>query len=113
MVIGALVSLFHLAPGKLQRPLAAAVIERVSQFAVAFRHIVFAQIRISAINTVLTAIYLLVLLPAMRINLPLSKILVVITFFCGFFPKFSNIISTLPIFIPRLSASPLAALLST
>jgi predicted PurR-regulated permease PerM len=113
MVIGALVSLFQLAPGKLQRPLAAAVIERVSQFAVAFRHIVFAQIRISAINTVLTAIYLLVLLPAMGINLPLSKILVVITFFCGLLPIFGNIISNLLIVIASLSVSPLAAVMST
>ena len=79
MVIGALVSVFQIAPGKLQRPLAAAVIERVSRFATAFRHIVFAQVRISAINSVLTAIYLLVLLPAFGINLPLSKILIVIT----------------------------------
>jgi predicted PurR-regulated permease PerM len=113
MVIGALVSLFQLAPGKRQRPLAAAVIERVSQFAVAFRHIVFAQIRISAINTVLTAIYLLVLLPAMGINLPLSKILVVVTFFCGLLPIFGNIVSNSLIVIASLSVSPLAAVMST
>lgn len=113
MVIGALVSLFQLAPGKLQRPLAAAVIERVSQFAEAFRHIVFAQVRISAINTVLTAIYLLVLLPAMGINLPLSKILVVVTFFCGLLPIFGNIISNSLIVIASLSVSPLAAVMSS
>src|SRR5260370_37340358 len=103
MVIGALFSLFQVAPGKLQLPLAAAVIERVSQFAVAFRHIVFAQIRISAINTVLTAIYLLVLLPAMGSNLPLSKILVVITFFCCLLPPFSYSISDVLIAMARLS----------
>jgi predicted PurR-regulated permease PerM len=112
MVIGALVSLFQVAPGKLQRPLAAAVIERVSRFAEAFRHIVFAQIRISAINTVLTAIYLLVLLPALGINLPLAKILVVITFFCGLLPIFGNIVSNSLIVIASLSVSPLAAIMS-
>ena len=113
MVIGALVSVFQIAPGKLQRPLAGAVIERVSRFAAAFRHIVFAQLRISAINSVLTAIYLLILLPALGINLPLSKILVVITFFCGLLPIFGNIVSNSLIVIASLSVSPLAAVMST
>jgi len=112
MVIGALVSLFQIAPGKLQRPLAAAVIERVSRFAEAFRHIVFAQIRISAINTVLTAIFLLILLPSLAINLPLSKVLVVVTFFCGLLPIFGNVVSNLFIVVAGLSVSPLAALIS-
>ena len=112
MVIGALVSLFQIAPGKQQRPLAAAVIERISRFAEAFRHIVFAQMRISAINTVLTAIFLLVLMPALSISLPLSKILVVVTFFCGLLPIFGNIISNLFIVVASLSVSPLAAVIS-
>jgi predicted PurR-regulated permease PerM len=113
MVIGALVSLFQVAPGKLQRPLAAALIERVSRFAEAFRHIVFAQLRISVINTVLTAIYLLILLPALGINLPLAKVLVVVTFFCGLLPIFGNIVSNLLIVVVSLSVSPLAAVMST
>jgi predicted PurR-regulated permease PerM len=112
-VIGALVSVFQIAPGKLQRSLAAAVIERVSRFAIAFRHIVFAQVRISAINSVLTAIYLLIFLPAVGINLPLSKILVVVTFFCGLLPIFGNIVSNSLIVIASLSVSPLAAVMST
>ena len=113
MVIGALVSLFQIAPAKLQQPLAAAVIERVTRFAEAFRHIVFAQIRISAINTVLTAIFLLVLLPLIGINLPLAKILVVVTFFCGLLPIFGNVVSNLFIVVAGLSVSPFAALLAT
>jgi predicted PurR-regulated permease PerM len=113
MVIGALVSLFQIAPARLQQPLAAAVIERVTRFAVAFRHIVFAQIRISAINTVLTAIFLLVLLPLIGINLPLAKILVVVTFFCGLLPIFGNVVSNLFIVIAGLSVSPFAALIAT
>jgi predicted PurR-regulated permease PerM len=112
MVIGALVSLFQISPGKLQQPLAAAVIVRVSRFATAFRQFAFAQMRISAINTVLTAIYLLVLLPAIGINLPFSKILVVVTFFCGLLPIFGNIVSNSLIVIAGLSVSPLAAVLS-
>jgi predicted PurR-regulated permease PerM len=113
MVIGALVSLFQIAPGKIQAPLAAAVIERTTRFAAAFRRIVFAQIRISAINAALTATYLLILLPAMGINLPFSKILVVVTFFCGLLPIFGNLISNLLIVIASLSVSPLAAIMST
>lgn len=112
MVIGALVSLFQISPGRLQQPLAAAVIVRVSRFATAFRQFAFAQIRISAINTALTAIYLLVFLPAIGINLPFSKILVVVTFFCGLLPIFGNIVSNTLIVIASLSVSPLAAILS-
>jgi predicted PurR-regulated permease PerM len=112
MVIGALVSLFQIAPGKLQPPLAAALIVRISRFATAFRQFAFAQIRISAINAALTAIYLLVFLPAIGINLPLAKILVVVTFFCGLLPIFGNIVANSLIVIASLSVSPLAAILS-
>ena len=113
MVIGALISLFQISPGKLQQPLAAAVMVRVTRFATAFRQFAFAQIRISAINSILTAIYLLVLLPALGINLPFAKILVVVTFFCGLLPIFGNIVSNSLIVIASLSVSPLAAVLSS
>ena len=112
MIIGALISLFQISPAKLQQPLAAAVMVRVSRFATAFRQFAFAQIRISAINSVLTAIYLLVVLPAIGINLPFAKILVVVTFFCGLLPIFGNIVSNTLIVIASLSVSPLAAVLS-
>jgi predicted PurR-regulated permease PerM len=111
MVIGALMALLQIAPAKLQRPLAAALIERATRFGAAFRHIVFAQVRISAVNTVLTAIFLLVLLPMLGIQLPLAKILVATTFIFGLLPIFGNIISNAFIVVAGLSISAFAAVL--
>ncbi|MBV9273546.1 MAG: AI-2E family transporter, partial [Verrucomicrobia bacterium] len=111
MVIGALMALLQIAPGKLQRPLATALIERATRFGAAFRHIVFAQVRISAVNTILTAIFLLVVLPMLGIHLPLAKFLVASTFIFGLLPIFGNIISNSFIVVAGLSISALAAVL--
>jgi predicted PurR-regulated permease PerM len=50
MVIGALISLHEGQPISYMRPLAAALTERAIRFGDAFRRIVFAQVRISALN---------------------------------------------------------------
>ena len=109
MIIGALVSLLEVTPHRRHRPLAAALIERISRFAFAFRQIVFAQFRISALNTVLTIIFLFVILPALSIHLPLGKTLIAVTFFAGLLPVVGNLISNTAIFIAGLSVSVYAA----
>ena len=109
MIIGALVSLLEVTPHRQHRPLAAALIERISRFAFAFRQIVFAQVRISALNTVLTIMFLFVILPALGIHLPLAKTLIAITFFAGLLPVVGNLISNTAIFIAGLSVSVYAA----
>jgi predicted PurR-regulated permease PerM len=110
MIIGGLVSLFEATGKKTGRPLAAALDERISRFANAFRQIVFAQVRISALNTVLTAIFIFAILPALGIHLPLSKTLIAVTFFAGLLPVVGNLISNTAIFIAGLSVSIYAAL---
>jgi predicted PurR-regulated permease PerM len=109
MIIGALVSLLEVTPHRRHKPLAAALIERISRFANAFRQIVFAQVRISALNTVLTIIFLFGILPALGIHLPLGKTLIAITFFAGLLPIVGNLISNTSIFIAGLSVSVYAA----
>ena len=64
-------------------------------------------------NTVLTALFLLVLLPSLGINLPLAKTLVAVTFFCGLIPIFGNVISNCFIVIAGLSVSSTAAIIAT
>jgi predicted PurR-regulated permease PerM len=105
MIIGALVSLLEVAPHRPHQPLAGALIERVSRFAFAFRQIVFAQVRISALNTVLTMIFLFGILPALGVHLPLAKTLIAVTFFAGLLPVIGNLISNTAIFIAGLSVS--------
>src|SRR5205814_716287 len=78
----------------------------------AFRSVVFAQVRISAINTLLTALYIEVLLRLLGIHLPLSKTLIAVTFLAGLIPIVGNLFSNTVIVIVSLTVSPQVALCS-
>jgi predicted PurR-regulated permease PerM len=93
-----------------EAPLAAAATERVERFATAFRTILFAQIEISLINTTLTAIYLLGVLPLFAKRLPLSGTLVILTFLTGLLPVVGNLISNSIIVILSLGVGPWVAI---
>jgi predicted PurR-regulated permease PerM len=110
MVIGALVSLGEVAKAGSRGPLAEALTERARRLGEAFRRIVFAQVRISALNTALTALYLTVLLPLLGVKLPLVKTLIVLTFLAGLLPVIGNLISNTVIVVVSLSYSAGAAL---
>ncbi len=86
-------------------PFARALQERASHLQLAFQRIVFAQVRISAINACLSAIYLLVVLPASDVHLPLSKTMVLLTFVFGLLPVVGNVISNTILVIVSLSHS--------
>ena len=112
MIIGAMISLQQALPNTPRGPLTRALIERASCFADAFRRIVFAQVRISALNTVLTAIYLALALPLFGIHLPLTKTLIAVTFIAGLLPVVGNLISNTIIVIVSLAHSSQTALFS-
>lgn len=112
MVIGALLSLETAVAGRERGPVAASVAQSAFRLAQAFRRVVFAQVWISSINTMLTALYLTILLPAAGINLPFTKTLIVVTFIAGLLPILGNLISNTVIFIVSLSQSLLVALVS-
>jgi predicted PurR-regulated permease PerM len=79
--------------------------ERMRTLAEAFRSVVFAQVKISAVNTVLTGIYLIAVLPMLGVHLPFAKALVAVTFFCGLLPVIGNLISNTIIVVVSLSVS--------
>lgn len=109
MVIGAMVSLREALPAQGGGPLARALFERATRVGDAFRRVVFAQVRISALNTLFTAIYLVGVLPLMGIHLPYGKTLVALTFIVGLLPVIGNLISNTVIVVVSLSVSlPLA-----
>jgi predicted PurR-regulated permease PerM len=110
MVIGAMVSLREARPGDGHGPLAHALIERAARLGEAFRRVVFAQVRIAALNTLFTVIYLVVVLPMLGVHLPLTKTMIAITFVVGLLPVLGNLISNTVIVVVSLSASPSAAL---
>ena len=91
------------------RPLSRALAERVRRLGEAFRRIVFAQVRISALNTTLTAIYLAIVLPLLGVHLPLVKTMILVTFLAGLLPVIGNLISNTVIVIVSLSYSVYAA----
>ncbi|TBR36583.1 MULTISPECIES: AI-2E family transporter [Dyella] len=105
MVLGAIVALSRTRPPHQVGPLASALSLRALRLAEAFHNIVFAQIKISLINTVATAIFLLGVLPIMGIHIPLAKTLVVITFIVGLLPVIGNLLSNTAITIAGLSVS--------
>jgi len=110
MIIGAMVSLNETREPRPRGPLAQALTERAGRLGEAFRRIVFAQARISALNTALTAIYLVVVLPLFGVKLPFTKTLVVLTFVTGLLPVVGNLISNTVIVVVSLSHSLGAAL---
>ncbi len=91
-------------------PLRGALLGRAQILGNAFRRVVFAQVRISALNTVLTALYLAAILPAIGINLPLVKTMIAVTFIAGLLPVIGNLISNTVIVIVSLSVSASAAI---
>jgi predicted PurR-regulated permease PerM len=78
---------------------------RAEQLALAFVDIVAAQLRISLINTVLTAIYLLLVLPAMGYHVPLAMTLVGFCFFASLLPIVGNLLSNAAIVLAALTVS--------
>jgi len=103
--IGALVALHDAQPPEALGPLARALQERVGRLGDAFRRVVFAQVRISLVNTILTALYLVVALPLVNVHLPLAKTMIAVTFFVGLLPIIGNLISNTIIVILSLSIS--------
>lgn len=105
MVLGAMIALYDELPLPKMGPLAQELIGRTSRLATAFRQVVFAQVKISLLNTLFTAIFLLGVLPLFGVHVPLSKTLVLITFLAGLLPVVGNIISNTIITIVALSVS--------
>lgn len=112
MIIGAMIALHEAASVPTMRPLAAALTERARMLALAFRRIVFAQVRIAAINAFFTGLYLAVALPLAGVHLPLTKTMIALTFVVGLLPVLGNLISNTVIVVVSFAHSPLVALSS-
>lgn len=86
-------------------PLAAQLSDKMERFSDAFARVATAQIKISALNTTLTAVYLLVLLPLFGVHVPFSSTLILVTFVCGLVPVLGNLISNTVITILSMGVS--------
>ena len=86
-------------------PLAAQLSDKMERFSDAFARVATAQFKISALNTTLTAVYLLVLLPLFGVHVPFSSTLILVTFVCGLVPVLGNLISNTVITILSMGVS--------
>jgi predicted PurR-regulated permease PerM len=109
-VVGVLV--FFRAPSDAPGPLGAQLEERLRRFGKSFRSVAKAQIEISAVNTVLTALFVFAILPALGVRLPLTGTLVAITFLCGLIPVAGNLVSNTVIVLVSLGVAPWVAAVS-
>ena len=87
------------------RPLAAQLHLRARRFGETFRQIVVAQFWISLLNTSLTAIFLLVVLPLWKVHLPYTVLLLLLTFVAGLVPIIGNLICNTVLTLVGLSIS--------
>ena len=109
MVIGGMIALTSVSMTRQPGPLAVALTERAALVSNAFRNIVFSQLRISALNTFFTGIFLVGVLPAFGVHLPLVKTMIAVTFLVGLLPVIGNLISNTVIVVVALSVSFVAA----
>ncbi len=77
-----------------------------------FNGVVFAQLRISALNAALTAVFLFGVLPLLGRPLPMAASLLALTFFAGLLPIVGNLISNTVIVVIALGSSPVDAALA-
>lgn len=105
LVLGAIVAVTHGAGGRPAQPLSFELATRAMRLAHAFHNIIFAQLKISAINTALAAIFLFVALPSFGVHVPLAKTMVLVTFVTGLLPVVGNLISNTMVTIAALSVS--------
>lgn len=112
MIVGGMAALHHFVETDQCPPFTAALRARTHALTVAFDKVVFAQVKISALNTILTALYLLVILPLCGVHLPLLTVLIPLTFVTGLLPVVGNLVSNSAIVLISLGMSPGVALAS-
>ena len=106
MVVGGMAAVHHFKEHDTAPAFIGALRSRLRNLTAAFDKVVFAQVKISALNTSLTAVYLLVALPLFDIHLPMATILVLLTFAVGMLPVVGNLVSNTLIVVISLGVSP-------
>jgi predicted PurR-regulated permease PerM len=107
LIVGGLAAVAHAPQRRL--PLADQLHQRVRTFGEAFGQIVAAQFWIAAFNTLLTAVFLLFLMPMWGAHLPYTPALITLTFLAGLVPIVGNLVCNSVITLVGLSVSPVTA----
>jgi len=105
IILGALIAVTDINRAKRLGSVSARLIEQLHAFNRSFINVAGAQVRISAVNTALTAFYLFAILPALDVHLPLRKTMLVVTFCVGLLPVLGNLVSNTVIIIISIGYS--------
>jgi predicted PurR-regulated permease PerM len=70
-----------------------------------FQYVAFSQVVIALFNTIMTAIFLLIVLPLFGIHMPFSKSLILATFILGLIPIIGNLIVNTIMFLVAFTIS--------
>ncbi|WP_034947140.1 AI-2E family transporter [Erwinia oleae] len=112
MLLGAIISLRVSHDGIKNAPLKQALLQRLTLLAASFHNVVFAQLKVSLVNTLLTCGFLFGVLPLFGLHFPFAKTVVVLTFIAGLLPIIGNLISNTVITLIGLSISLKAAVIA-
>lgn len=91
------------------KPLSTALHRRITLLGESFRQIVAAQFWIALFNSLLTALFLLGVLPLWDMHLPYTPALITLTFVAGMVPIVGNLLCNVVLTLVGLSVSPIAA----
>src|ERR1039457_4938489 len=106
IVVGGMTALHSFTRSEKWPPLAAALHSRMKLLAESFDKVIFAQAKISVLNTILTAVYLAIILPVCGVHVPMVTVLIIFTFLAGMLPVVGNLISNGVIVVISLGVSP-------
>lgn len=104
IIVGIMLSTYSLPPEP-QPVFKQAMVERIQNLALSFKNVVFAQVKISLINTVLFMIFVFAILPIFSVSLPFAKTLTILTFIFGLIPIVGNLLSNALIVLSGLTIS--------
>lgn len=100
MLLGAMIALHQRTEGdRGLGPVSTALTQQIRALRLVFWRVATAQVKIAGINTILSAIYLFVVLPSFGVHLPLAKTLTTLTFVTGLLPVVGNLLSNTAITI--------------
>ena len=111
-LLGSVIGVMLSFEGRAAHPLARRIAVAADGLVRAFRGVMVAQAKISAINAVLTGVFLLGVMPLIGFPLPLSKTLVALTFIAGLMPVLGNLVSNAAITLVALLVAPTAAIVA-
>lgn len=94
------------------KPLVRHLRNKFNELMAGFADVFFAQVKISSINTILTSVYLLGIMPIMGHPMPMAWTVVLITFVAGLFPVIGNLVSNVVIVLLSLTHGLVVSIMS-